>query len=103
MERQTINVGMKPPHPGQFIRTEILDELGLSIEKASRVLGIRRATLSDLINEKSSLTPEMAMRIELAFDVKAETLLRMQVWYDTELMRSKADQLNVQRYSKESV
>ena len=52
-------IGMKPTHPGSFIRTEILDELGLSIARAAEILGVRRATLSDLVNEKAALTPEM--------------------------------------------
>jgi addiction module HigA family antidote len=89
---------MAPVHPGEFIREEILDELGLTITKAAKVLGVRAATLSDLTNEKSSLSPEMAMRIELAFDVKADLLLRMQALYDSMTIRSRAAELNVQRY-----
>lgn len=98
MAKQKIKIGMKPPHPGQFVRTEILDELGLSIAKAARALNIRVATLSDLVNEKSTLSPEMAMRIELAFGVKADVLLRMQAWHDSVAIREKAGELKVQRY-----
>jgi len=98
MAPASLPMGMPPVHPGEFIRTEILDELGLSIAKAARVLGVRAATLSDLANEKSALSPEMAMRIELAFDVKAELLLRMQALYDTVTIRARAADLNVQRY-----
>ena len=50
-------IGMKTPHVGAFIRDEILDELGLSIVKAAEVQGVRRATLSDLVNEKAALSP----------------------------------------------
>lgn len=89
---------MTPSHPGQFIRTEIIEELGLTIDRAATLLDVRAATLSDLINEKSSLSPEMALRIELAFDVKADLLLRMQAWYDSVAIRTKAGELNVQRY-----
>ena len=53
---------MKPPHPGDFIKTEILDELHLSVARAAEILGVRRATLSDLIHGKASLSPEMALR-----------------------------------------
>ena len=91
-------IGMKPPHPGDFIRTEILDELHLSVARAAEVLGVRRATLSDLIHGKTSLSPEMALRIEKAFDVSMDVLLRMQAWYDSYTMRQRADAIKVQRY-----
>ena len=91
-------IGMKPPHPGDFIRTEILDALHLSVARAAEILGVRRATLSDLIHSKASLSPEMALRIEKAFDVPMDTLLRMQVWYDSYTMRQRADEINVKHY-----
>lgn len=56
METET-KIGLMPPHPGQFIREEILDELGLSVARAAEILDVRRATLSDLVNTKSSLSP----------------------------------------------
>ena len=93
-----IKVGMTPPHPGNFIRAEILDELGLSVSRAAKILDVRRATLSDLIHEKSGLSPEMALRIEKAFGVSMDTLLRMQAWHDGHAMRQRADEINVQRY-----
>lgn len=100
---QTIEkVGMRPPHPGAFIREEILDELQLSVAKAAEVLGVRRATLSDLVNEKSALSPEMALRIEKAFGVNMDLLLRMQVGYDTDYMRRHADEIAVQRYDADA-
>ena len=98
MARDKLEMGMPPVHPGEFIRTEILDELELSIAKAAKVLGVRAATLSDLVNEKASLSPEMAMRIELAFAVKADLLLRMQALYDSIVIRRRAGELNVERY-----
>ena len=91
-------IGMKPPHPGDFIRTEILQALDLSVARAAEILGIRRATLSDLIHGKTSLSPEMALRIEKAFDVSMDMLLRMQAWYDSYAMRQRADDIEVQRY-----
>ena len=102
MAKEKLKMGMPPVHPGEFIRTEILDELGLSIAKAAKALGVRAATLSDLVNEKASLSPEMAMRIELAFEVKADLLLRMQALYDSIIIRSKAGELNVRRYQPET-
>ena len=53
-----------PPHPGLFVKTEVLDSLNLSISEAAGLLGVRRATLSALVNQRTSLSPEMAYRIE---------------------------------------
>lgn len=78
MREPITKTGMKPPHPGSFIRDEILDELDLPVARAAKVLGVRRATLSDLVNEKASLSPEMALRNEKAFGISMDTLLRMQ-------------------------
>ena len=88
MARKGIKIGMTPSHPGAFIRTEILDELGLSVTKAADILGVRRATLSELINERAALSPEMALRLEKAFHLKMEMLLQMQAWYDSTEMLS---------------
>ncbi len=98
MDDDITKLGMKPSHPGEFIRTEILEELDLSIEKASQILGVRRATLSDLVNEKAALSPEMALRIEKAFGLEMDTMLRMQAWYDAAQMRERAGDIAVQRY-----
>ncbi|MDP6257514.1 MAG: HigA family addiction module antitoxin [Rhodospirillales bacterium] len=98
MRKDPIKVGMKPPHPGEFIREEVLEPLELSITKAAEILDVRRATLSDLINEKAALSPEMALRIEKAFDLDMDTMLRMQAWYDSAAMRAQADSVNVERY-----
>ena len=95
-------IGMTTPHPGAFIREEILDELHLPVAKAAEILGVRRATLSDLVNEKAALSPEMALRIEKAFGVKMDMLLRMQVGYDAAAMRQNADKIRVQRYQPSS-
>ena len=62
-----IKVNMTPSHPGDFIRTEVVGELGLTVTKTAEILGVRRATLSALLNGSASLSPEMALRIEKAF------------------------------------
>jgi addiction module HigA family antidote len=85
-----ITIGMKPPHPGDFIRTEIPEELGLSITRAAGILGGRRAILSDLVNGKASLSPAMALRVEETFGVSMKALLRMQVASDRAQARSAA-------------
>lgn len=98
MARKGIKIGMKPSHPGTFIRTEALDELGLSVNKAAEILGVRRATLSDLLNEKSSLTAEMALRLEKAFQLNMDMLLRMQALHDATEMRKQAGKIKIDPY-----
>ena len=93
-----INVNMTPSHPGDFIRTEVVDELGLNVTTAARILGVRRATLSSLLNGRAALSPEMALRIEKAFGVSMDMLLRMQAWHDASRMRARADEISVRRY-----
>lgn len=89
---------MTPSHPGEFIRAEVVDELELNVSRAARILGIRRATLSDLLNGRASLSPEMALRLEKAFGVNMDMLLRMQAWHDASRMRARADEVVVERY-----
>ncbi len=87
-----------PPHPGDLIKTEIIEPLGLSVTRAAEILKVRRATLSDLLNGKSALTPEMALRIEKAFGPDLDHLLRMQLAYDVAQMRRRAGRIAVKRY-----
>lgn len=89
---------MTPSHPGDFVRTEVIEHLGLSVTKAAEILGVRRATLSDLLGGKASLSPEMALRMEKAFGVSMDMLLRMQAWYDASQIRARADEIKVERY-----
>lgn len=98
MRNKGIKVAMSPPHPGTFVREEIIEPLDLSISKAAEILDVRRPTLSDLINGKASLSPEMALRLEKAFDVNMEMLLKMQAWFDAAQMRSRANDIPVERY-----
>ena len=78
-----VKVNMTPSHPGDFIRTEIVEELGLDLAEAAAILGVRRTTLAELLKGEAALSPEIALRIEKAFDINMEVLLRMQAWYDT--------------------
>ena len=75
----------------------------LSVTKAAEILGVRRATLSVLLNGNAALSAEMALRIEKAFDVNMDMLLRMQAWYDAARMRARADEIDVQRYEHNTV
>ncbi len=87
-----------PPHPGDLIKTEIIEPLGLNVSKAAEVLKVRRATLSDLLRGKAALTPEMALRIEKAFGSDMNHLLRMQLAYDVAKTRERARSISVKRY-----
>ena len=87
-----------PPHPGDLIRTEIIEALGLTVSKAAEVLKVRRATLSDLLCGKAGLTPEMALRIEKAFGPDMDHLLRMQLAYDVARTRQQASDIKIRRY-----
>jgi len=71
-----------PPHPGDFIRTEIVEPAGLTVTAAAASLGVSRPALSSLLNGKAGLSGEMALRIEKAFGVKMDTLMRMQSAYE---------------------
>jgi antitoxin HigA-1 len=98
MSEEITTIGMRLAHPGEFIRGEILNELGLSITRAAEVLGVRRATLSDVVNGRAALSPEMALRIEKAFGVSLDLLLRMQALFDSYMVRRRADELDVKPF-----
>jgi len=92
------NTGIRlktPAHPGGFIRHEILEPLGLSITGAAAALGVTRATLSTLLNEHAHLSPEMALRIEKAFGVSMDTLMRMQNSHDIAQARKRQGEIKV--------
>ncbi len=93
-----IKVRMTPPHPGDFIRSEVIEELGLSVTQAAEILGVCPATLADLIDSKVALLPEMALRVEKAFGIGMDMMLRIQAWYDVTQMRARADDIDVQPY-----
>ena len=87
-----------PPHPGDLIKTEIIEALGLNVSKAAELLKVRRATLSDLLHGKAALTPEMALRIEKAFGPDMDHLLRMQLAYDVARTRQHSSDIVIERY-----
>lgn len=93
-----IKIGMKPVHPGGFIKRSVLPD-DLSVTAAAKVLGVGRPALSNFLNEKASLSPEMALRVEKAFGVKMDTLLKMQARYDTYHMRQREREISVTRYA----
>lgn len=89
---------LNPPHPGDFIRSEILAPLRLSVAAAAKVLGVSRPTLSTLLNGHSDLSGDMALRVEKAFGVKMDTLMRMQSAYDIARARQRESSIKVARY-----
>lgn len=92
-----------PAHPGGFVKTEVIEPLGLSVTAAAEVLGITRAALSALLNERADLSPEMAIRIEKAFGVSMETLMRMQNSFDIAEARKRAGDIKVAPYAGKTV
>jgi len=92
----TAGIRMKSPaHPGGFVKSEFVEPLGLSVTAAAQVLGVTRATLSTFLNERSYLSSEMALRIEKAFGVSMDTLMRMQNSYDIVQARKREGQIEV--------
>ena len=95
----TTGIRMKSPaHPGGFVRHEIIEPLGLTVTAAAQALRVTRAALSALLNERSSLSPEMALRIEKVFEVSMDTLIRIQNSYDIARTRLLERDIDVQRF-----
>jgi addiction module HigA family antidote len=86
-----------PPHPGDFIRTEIVEAAGLTVTAAAVALQVSRPALSSLLNGKADLSGDMALRIEKAFGVKMDTLMRMQSSYDIAQTRKREKLISVRR------
>jgi antitoxin HigA-1 len=86
-----------PPHPGDFIRTEIIEPARLSVTDAAKALHVSRPTLSSLLNGKADLSGDMALRLEKAFGVKMDTLMRMQSAYDIAQTRKREKLIRVRR------
>jgi antitoxin HigA-1 len=87
-----------PPHPGELLRDNV-DELGLSVAEAAKGFGVTRQQLYNVINGKSAITPEMAVRIEKALGGTADLWLRMQVNYDLAQVRQRDRSIKVKRLS----
>ena len=92
-----------PPHPGRSIRNACLEPLGLSITEGAEVLGVTRQTLNNVVNGKSGISPEMAIRLSKAFGSTPETWLRMQLAYDLAQARKEEGKIKVRRQRLEQV
>jgi addiction module HigA family antidote len=71
-----------PPHPGEILRSLCLEPLGLSVTEAAAGLGVSRKTLSAILNGRAGISPEMAVRLSIAFKTSAESWLNQQLRYD---------------------
>ena len=89
-----------PAHPGRLIRHTCLDPLGMSISEGATALGVARPTLSNLLNGKAGVSPDMAIRLEKAFGSTADAWLRMQAAYDLAQARQHESKINVKRVTK---
>ena len=87
-----------PPHPGEIVKWECLEPLGLSITKAADGLGVPYQTLSDLVNENASVSADMAVRLSKGFGSTPETWLRMQMAYDLWQAHECSEQIEVKRF-----
>ncbi len=86
-----------PPHPGRSIRSACLEPLGLSITEGASVLGVTRQALNNVVNGKSGISPNMAIRLAKAFGSTPETWLRMQLAYDLAAARKNESKIKVRR------
>ena len=87
-----------PPHPGEIVKYECLEPLGLTVTRAAEGLGITRQALSELVNERTGVSVEMAIRLSRAFGSTPETWLRMQMAYDLWQARENAAHIQVERF-----
>jgi addiction module HigA family antidote len=88
-----------PPHPGEAIRGLCLEPLGISVTDAAEALGVTRKTLSAILNGRAGISPEMALRLSIAFDTSPESWMNQQTQYDLWLAKKKKKCLRVKRLS----
>lgn len=86
-----------PPHPGEIIREFCLEPLGLTVTRAAEALGVSRKTLSAILNGRAGISPEMAIRLSIAFDTSPESWLNQQVQYDLWLARQRQQEFKVEK------
>jgi addiction module HigA family antidote len=88
-----------PPHPGEVLRKLCLEPLSLSVTEAAKALGVSRKTLSSILNGRAGISPEMAVRLSIAFNTTAESWLNQQTQYDLWQAERRRDKLRVARLS----
>ena len=90
-----------PVHPGRIVKHDCLEALDLSVTAAAKVLDVTRQTLNNIVNEKTGISPEMAIRLSKAFGSTPESWLQMQVNYDLAEARRNESKIRVERYQPE--
>lgn len=90
-----------PPHPGEVIKVLCLEPLGLTITEAAKALGVSRKTLSNIVNGKAGISPEMAVRLSIAFNTSSESWMNQQSQYDLWQAEQSRHELQVSRLSKD--
>jgi addiction module HigA family antidote len=93
--RESVMLMHNPPHPGEVLRDLCLEPLGLSVTAAAKALGVSRKTLSTLLNGHAGVSPEMAIRLSIAFETSAESWLQQQLHYDLWQAEQRRDSLHV--------
>lgn len=88
-----------PPHPGEVLRQMCLDPLGLTVTRAAKALRVSRKTVSGILNGRAGISPEMAVRLSLAFGTSSELWLNLQVQHDLSQAERKRSRLKVTRLS----
>lgn len=86
-----------PPHPGEVLKNLCLEPLGLSVTEAAKALGVSRKTLSSILKGRTGISPEIAVRLSVAFDTTAESWMNQQVQYDLWQAEQHRDEFNVTR------
>jgi addiction module HigA family antidote len=86
-----------PPHPGQVLRELCIEPLGLSVTEAAEGLGVTRKTLSAVLNGRAGISPEMALRLSIAFDTSPESWLNQQTQYDLWIAQKEKKKLRVKK------
>ena len=94
--RSTLKM-QNPPHPGEILRELCLQPLGLSVTEAAQALGVSRKTLSSILNGRSGISPEMAVRLSIAFDTTSDSWLQQQLQYDLAQAELKRHSLQVKK------
>lgn len=88
-----------PPHPGEVLKELCIEPLGLTVTDAAKALGVSRKTLSAVLNGRAGISPEMAIRLSIAFDTSAESWLNQQSQFDLWQAEQHRSELKVERLS----
>lgn len=91
-----------PPHPGEILKSLCLDPLGLSVTEAAEALGVSRKTLSGILNGHAGISPDMAIRLSMAFDTSAESWLKQQSMFDLWQAEQRGPKPRVRRFKSAS-